>query len=181
MNKLEYRMYGLVPYNLSPIQQGIQYGHAVVEYGLDNFQSQSYLDWAKYDKTFIILNGGTTNKRASIITGEYVGSLNNHLVALKDAGVVFSKFEEPDLGDQLTAVVFLVDERVFNKEIYPDFIDYIKQFPEIIATFEDKSLGQIVRHLEEQRPAVYMNWVDEVLGGETNEFLRRFLKQFRLA
>jgi hypothetical protein len=174
-------MYGLVPYNLSPIQQGIQYGHAVVEYGLDNFQSQSYLDWAKYDKTFIILNGGTTNKRASIVTGEYVGSLNNHLVALKDAGVVFSKFEELDLGDQLTAVVFLVDERVFNKEMYPDFIDYIKQFPEIIATFEDKSLGQIVRHLEEQRPAVYMNWVEEVLGGETNEFLRRFLKQFRLA
>ena len=35
MNKptdLEYRMYGLVPYNISPIQQGIQYGHAVVEY-----------------------------------------------------------------------------------------------------------------------------------------------------
>ena len=181
MNKLEYRMYGLVPYNLSPIQQGIQYGHAVVEYGLDNFQSQSYLDWAKYDKTFIILNGGTTNKRASIVTGEYVGSLNNHLVALKDAGVVFSKFEEPDLGDQLTAVVFLVDERVFNKEMYPEFIDYVKQFPEIIATFEDKSLSQIVRHLEERRAEVYLNWVEEVLGGETNEFLRKFLKQFRLA
>ena len=32
MNKLELRMYGFVPYNLSPIQQGIQYGHAVVEY-----------------------------------------------------------------------------------------------------------------------------------------------------
>jgi hypothetical protein len=30
---LEYRMYGLVPYNLSPIQQGIQFGHAVVDYG----------------------------------------------------------------------------------------------------------------------------------------------------
>lgn len=29
---MEYRMYGLVPYNLSPIQQGIQFGHAVVEY-----------------------------------------------------------------------------------------------------------------------------------------------------
>ena len=31
--KLELRMYGLVPYNISPIQQAIQYGHAVVEYG----------------------------------------------------------------------------------------------------------------------------------------------------
>jgi len=174
-------MYGLVPYNLSPIQQGIQYGHAVVEYGLDNFQSQSYLDWAKYDKTFIILNGGTTNKRASIITGEYVGSLNNHLVAIKDAGVVFSKFEEPDLGDQLTAVVFLVDERVYDKEQYPEFIDYVKQFPEIIATFEDMPLHKIAKHLEENRTEVYKNWVEEVLGGETNEFLRKFLKNFKLA
>ena len=33
MKKLELRMYGLVPYNISPIQQGIQFGHAVVEYG----------------------------------------------------------------------------------------------------------------------------------------------------
>ncbi len=30
---LERRMYGLVPYNMSPIQQGIQFGHAVVDYG----------------------------------------------------------------------------------------------------------------------------------------------------
>ena len=181
MNKLEYRMYGLVPYNLSPIQQGIQYGHAVVEYSLENFQDQRYLDWAKYHKTFIILNGGTTNKRANIVTGEYIGSLNNHVVSLKNGGVRFATFEEPDLGDQLTSVVFLADERVYNKEDYPEFLDYVKQFPEIIATFEDKSLHQIARHLEERRAAVYMQWVEEVLGGEMNEFLRKFLKQFRLA
>ena len=181
MNKLEYRMYGLVPYNLSPIQQGIQYGHAVVEYGLENFQDQRYLDWAKYHKTFIILNGGTTNQRTDLITKLPVGSLNNHLTSLKNGGVKVATFEEPDLGDQLTAVVFLVDERVFNKEEYPEFIDYVKQFPEIIATFEDKSLHQIARHLEERRAAVYMQWVEDVLGGEMNEFLRKFLKQFKLA
>ena len=33
MENLELRMYGLVPYNLSPIQQSIQFGHAVVQYG----------------------------------------------------------------------------------------------------------------------------------------------------
>ena len=31
--KLELRMYGIVPYNISPIQQAIQFAHAVVEYG----------------------------------------------------------------------------------------------------------------------------------------------------
>ena len=34
-DKLEYRMMVLVPYNISPIQQGIQFGHAVVEYMLN--------------------------------------------------------------------------------------------------------------------------------------------------
>jgi hypothetical protein len=31
-HKDDWRMYGLVPYNISPIQQGIQFGHAVQEY-----------------------------------------------------------------------------------------------------------------------------------------------------
>ena len=61
MDKLELRMYGFVPYNISEIQKGIQFGHAIVEYGLENFHTNEYLDWAKYWKTFIILNGGTSN------------------------------------------------------------------------------------------------------------------------
>lgn len=32
--KKELRLYGLVPYNISPIQQGIQYGHSKDEYTL---------------------------------------------------------------------------------------------------------------------------------------------------
>ena len=117
---LEYRMYGLVPYNLSPIQQGIQFGHAVVEYqqNVRNLPPHEtiYNKWAQKDKTFIILNGGTTN-----INPEKLGTLNQNLAALYFNGVLTSEFYEPDLGDQLTAVVFLVDERVFNRELYPEF------------------------------------------------------------
>lgn len=40
IEKLKYRMYGLVPYNISPIQQGIQFGHGVVEYMMNNFKTQ---------------------------------------------------------------------------------------------------------------------------------------------
>ena len=102
---LEYRMYGLVPYNISPIQQAIQFGHAVVEYGqLVKGISQAetiYNKWANKDKTFIILNGGTTNK-----SNAYVGSLNTHLENFKNAGISVASFYEPDLGDQLTAFVF---------------------------------------------------------------------------
>ena len=116
-NNLELRMYGLVPYNLSPIQQGIQFGHSVVEYSLiKDYQSQ-YSEWAKEWKTFIILNGGTTNN----ISPERYGTLNRHLQTLFDNGIDFSYFKETDLGDQLTAITFIVDERVFNYEKYPDY------------------------------------------------------------
>ena len=54
-NNLEYRMYGLVPYNLSPIQQGIQFGHGVVEYMMEHMNKPETQIWANRDKTFIIL------------------------------------------------------------------------------------------------------------------------------
>jgi hypothetical protein len=121
MTNRNYRMYGLVPYNLSPIQQGIQFGHAVVEYGLLYWETPEYQRWAKEDKTFIILNGGTTNSRFSMDDGLPIGSLNNHLLELDKLGVEVTFFHEPDLGDQLTAVVFLVDDRVWDRVAWPDF------------------------------------------------------------
>jgi hypothetical protein len=170
---LEYRMYGLVPYNLSPIQQGIQFGHAVVEYqqnikGLTNLE-KIYDKWAKQDKTFIILNGGTTNN-----TLDKLGTLNQHLRTLIDNGVATSVFHEPDLGDQLTAIVFLVDERVFNRTLYPDFQE--EKLPYGVR----KPSKKVETELEERNEANYEKWVDKI-GGPTNALLREFLKPLRLA
>ena len=125
--RLKQRMYGLVPYNISPIQQGIQFGHAVVEYGLEYGQGHAddpYLTWARYDKTFIILNGGTTNSNE-----EHWGTLNQAVLELGRLRVQKSTFHEPDLGDQLTAVVFLVDERVWDKEKYPEYDEALAHGP----------------------------------------------------
>ena len=117
-NKYELRMYGLVAYQLcGTIHAGIQYQHAVVEYGLKNFNTDEYQKWAKIDKTSIILNGGTTN-----LNKEKPGTLNQYLSKLKEIGIEVVEFYEPDLGDQLTAIVFILDERVFNREEYPDLI-----------------------------------------------------------
>ena len=127
--RLEYRMYGLVPYNISPIQQGIQFGLAVVEYGLKHGKSNvindkvdTYTQWAKNDKTFIILNGGTTNNSPIY---DKSGTLNKAKDELAQMGIQTATFYEPDLGDQLTAVVFLVDERVWDKENYSTY-DFIR-------------------------------------------------------
>jgi hypothetical protein len=159
MENLELRMYGLVPYNISPIQQAIQFGHAVVEYsrncdGIKNMQTL-YNEWADNWKTFIILNGGTTNTKISLEDSIPFGSLNKHLLTLHDIGVPVATFHEPDLGDQLTAIVFILDERVFNKVKYPDPNEFAS--PSEIYVFI------------------------ESIGGQTNYMLREFIKQFRLA
>ena len=113
-------MYGLVPYNISPIQQGIQFGHAVVEYSIGRYGSHAdYKKWSKEDKTFIILNGGTTNNNSEIY--DNMGTMNQAVRRLEDICIPHTTFNEPDLGDQLTAVVFLVDERVWDEETYPNY------------------------------------------------------------
>lgn len=110
-------MYGFVPYNISSIQKGIQFGHAVVEYSNLYGEDADYREWSRIDKTFIILNGGTTN-----VNSLSLGSLNQHASALRMIyKVKTAEFYEPDLGDQLTAVVFLVDDRVWDSKNFPDY------------------------------------------------------------
>ena len=149
--KLEYRMYGLVPYNISPIQQGIQFGHAIVEYGRKKRLVKGYKQWASEDKTFIILNGGTTNNNSTSL-----GTLNQHRQTLLQNGIHIAEFHEPDLGDQLTAVVFLVDEKVFNKKKWPEQCDIVFTVDNWWLKLDPKEFKRI-------------------------EFLRQFLSQFRLA
>ena len=193
--KLELRMYGLVPYNISPIQQAIQFGHAVVEYGqrvkmpislskLSLNSSQIYDDWADNWKTFIILNGGTTNYKYNE-DGSQFGTLNNHLQLLKKHNVDLAIFNEPDLGDQLTAIVFIADERVFNRKKYPDFEDWvIDNYGDLIRsdyyTTSFMLAQQIKASDKKEDKKVYEEW-KKIVGGEKNVFLRDFLKNFKLA
>ena len=188
MDNLEYRMYGLVPYNISPIQQGIQFGHALQEYNNIIFDCMhnvggdrnpyptfteetvgAFFGWRTKWKTFIILNGGTTNSNRELGTGVSIGSLNQHVDSLQEKGIPLATFHEPDLNDALTAVVFLVDERVFDKKKYPNIEDYMK----------DKVANDIITAMLDSEK-IYKDWV-ELIGGETNVWLREFLSQFKFA
>lgn len=184
-SNLELRMYGLVPFNISPIQQAIQFGHAVVEYGQFFKNDEKYNNWADNWKTFIILNGGTTNHRTKLEDGLPFGTLNNHVLSLSENKIDFATFNEPDLGDQLTAVVFIVDERVFNKKEYPNFEDWLldnyKDYLNIKGNKTSYQIAQdVINSKSEYDRKVYQKWVN-LVGGEKNIFLRDFLKNFRLA
>jgi len=182
-NKLELRMYGFVNYQLTGIQMGIQFSHALTEYSLENFHSNDYLDWAKYWKTVILLNGGTTNSNP-----DKLGTLNKTYNILLQNGVRCSSFCEPDLGDQMTAICFIIDEKVFNREVYLDFGDWVME--NHFGYLKNNMLtgGKIERMRKEgyflngnvTEKKLYSDWVDFV-GGEKNVFLRDFLKNAKLA
>lgn len=106
------KLYSLVLYNLSPIQQWIQSRHAGVELWLKYAQWESEIYWdirvtqksldynerAKNHKTVIVLNGWTSS------------SLLSHVEELERRGVIHATFEEPDLWGITTAVAFIAED-----------------------------------------------------------------------
>lgn len=193
-DKLELRMYGIVPYNISDIQKAIQFGHAVVEYGQmvkrEPNISSLYNDWADNWKTFIILNGGTSNHSQNRYhEGEFTGSMEEHLTTLNEIGITNATFYEPDLNDMLSAVVFIVDERVFNRKKYLDLGDWIwmnkseyltdrMMTPQKIDKMYRNGYFQTDANKDERE--IYAEWVKSI-GGEKNLRLRDFLSGLKLA
>lgn len=186
---LEKRMYSLVPYNISPIQQAIQAGHAVEQFAFEYGDTVDYIDYIKNWKTWIILNGGTTNSEQIPETGYYKGSLNNIAGELGDwminnphDKINFTMFNEPDLNDALTAVSLLVDERVFNRTTFPDFIDWKSnvKITDIIDKndFKDKTGLNYDKILESKLLDIYFK---ETCINEKIHFLKELLNSKKLA
>jgi len=153
-----YRMYFFVPYNLSPIQQAIQAGHAALEYAVYHRDTEEFQNFIFWDKTWIILNGGTSNDSH---LGNPKGSMEEIYESLRNIRINCSKFHEPDINNAMTAICFLADERVWDWENYPSFDNYLQLAPI-------------------DSPVSYESWL-ELIGGEKNAFLKTLIQNKRLA
>lgn len=179
--KYEQRMYGLVMYNLSGIQKGIQFAHAVVEYQKTYGETQEYKQWAAQDKTVVVLNGGTSNEGRYAYDKE--GTMEQHYNILEERDVAFEEFIEPDLNCAMAAIAFLADERVFDHEKHPSFLSYLLN--------KHKGVGKGTKILEahsddkKELSILYANdyeqWIQDVVGNKQNAFLKEFLPSFKLA
>ena len=150
---MEYKMYCVVEKHLSPIQKAIQAAHAIVEYQLEYGHTDEYKHWAQYDKTIVVLDGGSAP--------EMVQTFSN----LTKARVDCACFMEPDLNNMITAEAILVDERVWNYEKYGrNYEEYN------LRAINDPDMPKLSR--EE-----WINWI----GGETAAVVKAWLSSLRIS
>lgn len=155
----EQRMYSLVLRQLNPIQKGVQTTHGVVEYANKYSSDEEYRQWAETDKTLIVLDGGTYQEMVRIYD------------TLKELGMKFADFQEPDLNYLTTSITFLADERVWNRVDYPSW----ESLPQCPCTIDG--------NMQAPDPNDYMTydeWV-EMMGGAANVELRELIFSKKLS
>lgn len=155
----EQRMYSLVLRQLNPIQKGVQTTHSVVEYANNYGCDKEYRQWAETDKTLIILDGGTFQEMEDIYE------------SLKEWGVKFAKFQEQDLNYLTTAITFLVDERVWNRVLYPSW-ENLPQYPLVIDGNAPAP---------DSKDYISYNEYVEIMGGAVNVDLRKLIFSKKLS
>ena len=161
---LRYRMYSLVLTHLNQLQKGIQAYHSAIQYSLKYKNSKEYDQWARKDKTVIILNGGSSNQKGTdaYSRDDYIGTLDEAIKKLTENKIKHHIFYEPDINNTITAIALLVDEKVWNKKDYPDLPEKVL---EIIPGYDPLQK----KHIEKYK------YTKEQL------FLKDFLKEFKLA
>jgi hypothetical protein len=120
----KYRLYCLTNMYLSSIQKGIQTAHVVGELAKKFGPLNTFQDWAEFDKTIIVLNGGNSHSLA--LFGDILWNQDEFLCA---------EFCEDlqSLNGALTAVGVVLPEEVYSgksrnknaKKIY----NWIKDLP----------------------------------------------------
>lgn len=151
MNTAEkhYRMYCLAERHLSSIQKAIQSAHAVVEYSLKYGDTFDYKKWAEVDKTLIVLDGGCVPE---LVECEEILSQFNY---------PFAVFKEPDLGDILTCVCFIADDRIYD---YKNWGTSFDNFAELVSPAKVQ----------------YDTWLNDI-GGKKAEAVKMLISNLRIA
>jgi len=109
-------MYFLVMYNLSPIQKGIQAGHAALEYAEKFGSTNEYQEFIKNHKTFIVLDGGAS------------GNMVSHTKILDSYCIPYAHFIEPDLNNAISSIAVLAKECDYAPGSTTVLGEFLKQF-----------------------------------------------------
>jgi hypothetical protein len=172
------------------IHAGIQCGHAAMEYVFEFINPKDPCwEFIKDDKTWVILNGGTSNHSNDYKIGinnlSEFNDQNNLFIESDDLGTMEQHwnymtrelpfvnktlFFEPDMNNALTSICFIVPNIIFNRKDYPDFDKWILNTE---SQFD-------LEPLNIDKTDLYKYWVNDIMQGENNVKFRDFLNKFNL-
>ena len=116
------------------------------------------------------------------------GSLNQIADELVENEIEMSYMIEPDLNDALSSVCVICEERVFNKKVYPEFVDWlfdVKMYKAAADATPPENKAFLrrmdVETLESHFPEYFTEWKEKVIGGDKNLFLRELIRDLKLA
>lgn len=146
----ELRLYTFTLFQLSPIQQGIQAGHAAVELGMVAYRKQMtlrqgttfgiYHRWATEWKTMVLLNGGDLFE-----LDEFANFLSTCDNPDKYPWAAFNE-SETSLGGILTSVAIILPERIFKtaEELRKNTF-VTKDYPDAFTDWELELIDRLSR------------------------------------
>lgn len=149
-DELELRLYTFTLFQLSPIQQGIQAGHAAVEVGmwahrrlvhyLQGDEWAIYHRWATEWKTMVLLNGGDLFE---------LDEFANFLAACDNPNKYpFASFRESEasLGGIMTSVAIILPSRIFaTAECLRKNVFMTKDYPDAFTDWELELIDRLSR------------------------------------
>lgn len=109
-------MYFFVMGNISGRQQGIQAGHAALEYSIYHGNSDEYKDFVNNHKTFILLDGGGSE------------AMIKRIEEIHNFKIPCALFTEPDLGNSVSAIAFILPDTVYNYDTSPPDYESSEEF-----------------------------------------------------
>lgn len=194
MPDLTCRMYAIIADDIHPNKIAIHVALALQSYNNKMFDTEeeiarglklshqeyythgAFKQWTK-DKDLVLVKGETINRKINDIETKTQTKLNNLLSTLNKNKIETGTYYAPEIGNELTCVIFVADERAYNEKDYPDFGTFLSKHTDIIDTFEkNRTYESIVQEIKTNRSTVYLDWVRSI-GGERNEFIREFIKE----
>lgn len=106
-------MVGIVPYQLTGIQAGIQFKHASDEYLIKYKDDAQFWEWVMNHKTVRVVASPSTNSNKE---SKFYGHLNKLKDTLEALNIKHACFYEPDFGEQLAGIALICDREIFNRD-----------------------------------------------------------------
>jgi len=169
--KLEYKMCFFTLSQLSDIDKGIQCGYAALIYANDFGKTEQFINYINDWNEWIIFNGKTTGNKICGI--DRIGYINQIVNQLDDNNINYSSYFEKKLNFALTTICFIVDERIYNKFNYPEFVDYLIDKISIDNKLESSEFVKLKITKLDDLILKYNTYYN--VGGEQNVFLRNLL------